>query len=188
LSGIMGKNVKTFDDFVDALVEMQEQGVTTAQILEAVPKRAVTLTAVLLAQGEALRDYKKGLDDASGAIKEMADIQMRTLANQIERLGSAWDSFILSLQDSGGILADTVRGLGNLLNLWAFQINPASRGLANASKIVDQFKVAIKDLTADEKLEKTAQVIRELGEVIEELDNITRKSDNTIAFLADLRE
>ena len=188
LSALMGEGVETFDDFINALVELQEQGTTTAQILEAVPKRAVTLTAVLLAQGEGLRDYKKRLDDVSGAIKEMSDIQMRTLANQLERLGSAWDSFILSLQDSGGVLAEAVRGLSELLNIWSFQLNPASRGLANASKVVNQFKESIKGLTAEQKFDEATRVIKELGVVINELDNITRKSDNTIAFLADLRE
>ena len=80
LSNILGKGIKTFDEFIDALVRVQEEGTSVDRVLEAVPTRAKTMFSVLLNGAEDIRTFAGELDNANGSIDDMANIQLETLA------------------------------------------------------------------------------------------------------------
>ena len=65
---------------------------------------------LVLAEGvETTKELEEGLNNAGGAAEKMADEQLDTLSGQTALLTSAWEGFILSLEDGNGIIARVMR-------------------------------------------------------------------------------
>ena len=111
-----GNNLKT------SLINLNAAGLTLEQGLRKVAnsedklgtatklvgKNAAASFLVLSEGAEATKELTKGLNNAGGAAKKMADTQLDTLSGKIKILTSAWEGFILSLDDGDGILAKVV--------------------------------------------------------------------------------
>jgi len=76
--------------------------------------RAATVGTILATSAEDVDKLSKALDDAGGATKEMADIQMNTLEGALLRVKSAWEAFILNLDKSTGF-SDKLKNTLNFL-------------------------------------------------------------------------
>jgi hypothetical protein len=100
-------------------LSMSELGLAEAS--EAVKQRAATALLVLADGVDTVDDFALSLDNAAGAAKKMADIQLDTLQGKITILKSAWDRYILSLASSEeeflylkAVLDGTSIGLNNM--------------------------------------------------------------------------
>jgi TP901 family phage tail tape measure protein len=167
LSQVLGAGIKTFDDFYDAITDAKRAGVAFDEVLAAVPVRAKTMFTVLWNGARDIQRYREEIEASNGAIKEMAEVQLNTLAYEIKRTNSAWKSFVLSMQDSGGALkeifgfmADGLRGLTRFLN-------PHAYGMMEASKAVEAYK---KSLDATGRSESYSAVKSRIGLLTEELE------------------
>jgi len=111
-----GNNLKT------SLINLNKAGLTLEEGLEKVANAQDKLGAatdlvgknaaasfLVLAEGRASTDeLTEGLENAGGAAKRMADTQLNTLSGKMKLLTSAWEGFILSLDDGDGVLAQVV--------------------------------------------------------------------------------
>jgi hypothetical protein len=70
-----------------------------------VGERAKGSLLVLVEQREALAELQGGLENSGGAAKEMADKQLNTLNGALDLLKSAWEGFILDLNEGTGAFA-----------------------------------------------------------------------------------
>ena len=76
---------------------------------------------LVLAEGvETTEELENGLNNAGGAAETMANEQLDTLTGRTKLLTSAWEGFILSLEDGEGVFAQVantvVEGITNMLN------------------------------------------------------------------------
>jgi hypothetical protein len=113
-----GNNLKT------SLINLNEAGLTLEQGLAKVNKSTDKLGAatklvgknaaasfLVLAKGtETTKELTEGLNNAGGAARKMADEQLDTLSGATTRLSSAWEGFVLSLEDGDGVISRVLRG------------------------------------------------------------------------------
>ena len=66
------------------------------------PRDAKTALLVLADQTEQVNELTGVFENADGAAKEMADTQLNTLGGSIKLLTSAWEGFILKMNDASG--------------------------------------------------------------------------------------
>jgi len=168
LSNILGKGIKTFDEFIDALVRVQEEGTSVDKVLEAVPTRAKTMFSVLLSGAEDIRTFAGELDNANGSIDEMANIQLETLAFQLERVSASWGAWVLSMQENGGWLKSFFKGMADTFEGMARATDPAAFTLIDASRAAKEFLDSISERGAAAKMEKFGEKIGELNDKIAE--------------------
>lgn len=81
-------------------------------------KRAAVSALVVANNTEAVGELDEALQNASGTTKSMADKELDTLDGSIKLLTSAWEGFILKMNDAnngGNILSNTIRFLAENL-------------------------------------------------------------------------
>jgi hypothetical protein len=133
LSDSMIKGSLAGTGFSTVLIKLKENGLTLEEGLEQVrgssDKMGTSLDLVgkigakslltLANSGEGLEKLRKGLADtkegARGAAREMAEIKLDNLDGDITKLGSAWEGFLLGLEDGSGVLNNLARGAVTLL-------------------------------------------------------------------------
>lgn len=113
-----GNNLKT------SFINLNKAGLTLKQGLDKVAKsdnKLATATELVgknaaasflvLAEGtEKTKELKEGLDNAAGAAETMANEQLNTLSGKTKLLTSAWEGFVLSLEDGDGVIAQVLKG------------------------------------------------------------------------------
>ena len=58
----------------------------------------------LLTEGEKVAELTETFENASGAAQDLADKRFDTLEGDTLALGSAWEGFLLSIEDGNGII------------------------------------------------------------------------------------
>jgi len=74
-------------------------------------KRGATAGVILAQTGVSAKDLEDKLLDANGAAKEMVDIMLNNLAGDITIANSAFEGFILSLEDGSGGISKGIRNI-----------------------------------------------------------------------------
>ena len=111
LAKALGGSVNSFDELIPALVTLREQGVDLNDTLKLTDKRSVAAFNRFLDGAESALVLRDSLNEASGAAKEMADIQLESLKNKTLIAKSAWEGFVISLDESSGIFSRVVKGM-----------------------------------------------------------------------------
>lgn len=104
LSQAIGKPVKTLPDLLDGLDKLKEQGLSVGEALELTDKRAVAAFTTLVEGTASARDLRAALEEVNGAIDEKAQAQIDNIKGSVELLKSAWEGFILGMQNSKGTI------------------------------------------------------------------------------------
>jgi len=73
-------------------------------------ERAFSAGVILSESNDKLNEMDEALQNAGGSAEEMANTQLDTLSGATTRLSSAWEGFILSLEDGDGVIARVLRG------------------------------------------------------------------------------
>jgi hypothetical protein len=76
-------------------------------------KRAATAGAILAETSSDTDRLTTSLENATGAAKEMAEVMLDNLAGDITKAQSAWEGFILSLEDGDGVISKILRAVTN---------------------------------------------------------------------------
>lgn len=104
LSQAIGKPVKTLPDLLDGLDKLKNQGLSVGEALELTDKRAVAAFTTLVEGTASARDLRAALEEVNGAIDKKAQAQIDNIKGSVELLKSAWEGFILGMQNSKGII------------------------------------------------------------------------------------
>ena len=72
-------------------------------------KRAAVSASILSNSIAKTEQFAKSLENVGGTAQRVADVQLDTLNGQMTLLNSAWEGFILGIEDGDGVLAKTVR-------------------------------------------------------------------------------
>lgn len=103
----------------EAMTKINTSTDKTKTAVQLFGKRAGAAAVVLAETGDTVNDLTGQLNDASGAAQKMADVMLDNLAGDVTKAQSAWEGFILSLEDGQGVFSKVsrffVQGFSNLL-------------------------------------------------------------------------
>lgn len=89
--------------FEEAMLQINSATDKNAASLDLFGKRGATVGTILSETAEDVSNLEGKLNDAGGAAKEMADKQLNTLNGALDLLKSAWEGFILDLEEGTGV-------------------------------------------------------------------------------------
>lgn len=104
LSKAIGKPVKTLPDLLDGLDKLKGQGLSVGEALELTDKRAVAAFTTLVEGTASARELRAALEEVNGAVDKKAQAQIDNIKGSVELLKSAWEGFILGMQNSKGAI------------------------------------------------------------------------------------
>ena len=115
LAKSIGHPVKNLDELVAGLKQLDAEGIDLAKSLELSDKRSVAAFNTFLRGAGDVLELRDALNDTNGTAKEMSKVMGDNLEGDIKSLGSAWDDFMLEINDGQGILRGIVQWLTNVI-------------------------------------------------------------------------
>lgn len=115
LAKSIGHPVKNLDELLDGLKQLDAEGVDLAKSLELSDKRSVAAFNTFLKGTDDVRELRDALNDANGTAEEMSRVMGDNLEGDIKSLGSAWDDFMLEINQGQGILRGVVQWLTEVI-------------------------------------------------------------------------
>ena len=97
--------------------------------------------------GDKIGDLEEKFNNAAGAAKRIADLRLDNLTGNLKELSSAWEGFLLNLEDGSGLLNKISRGGVTLLTNGLSGLVTLTNGLSDAwvigtTIITEKFNVA----------------------------------------------
>jgi TP901 family phage tail tape measure protein len=114
LARALGKPVHTLDAMIKGMVTLRGKGVDLNQMLQLTDKRSVAAFATLLDNAGAVKTLAGELKNAEGFAKKMADTQLNNVAGSLTILKSAWQGWILSIEDGTGSISKGIRTMASV--------------------------------------------------------------------------
>jgi hypothetical protein len=110
----------TLNDAYAKINNSSNKLVTATDLVGTVGGRALL---TLAANTPAIETLSNALNDVEGAARGIAETRLDNLAGDMTRLGSAWEGFLLNIEDGTGVLNKLARGAIQLLtnSIGAFQ-------------------------------------------------------------------
>jgi hypothetical protein len=90
-------------DFDQALEKIKNSTDQTGTAMELFGTRGATLGVVLANNQQAVGELTEKLKDSAGATAVMAEMQLNTLGGSLDLLRSAWEGYILKMDEVGGM-------------------------------------------------------------------------------------
>jgi len=117
----LAKEGLDWDEAMDMINNSQNKA---SKSLELFGKRGAVAGLILADTGDEVEKLNYKLDNAGGTAEKVANEQLMTLTGQTTLLKSAWDGFLLSIEDGEGILAQIVETVINLTTSFLKLITP----------------------------------------------------------------
>jgi len=155
LSQHLGFTVNSTEDLEKALVTLNSESLSNAEMMELVDLRQVAAFATMVNGVDNIQDLIDAFNDATGAAQEMSDIMADTLQGDIFKAKSAWEGFTIALFEGSNKISGTIRnilqGSSLVLNAFADSLKDAdqktqdlvsniSKNVTDALKEVDKFE------------------------------------------------
>lgn len=102
----------TLDEAFSVVRGSQDQLTTAVKMFD---QRAAGSAIILAENTDKLKRLEEGYIDAAGAAEQMAKTQLDNLKGDKLLLTSAWEGFVLSVEDGGGRVTEVLRGITGLL-------------------------------------------------------------------------
>ena len=103
--------VKDIPSLVKGLKQLKNEGIDLASALELTDVRSVGAFNTFLEGADSIQTMTLALQDAKGTAQEMADKQLDNLSGSVKLLSSAWEGFILGIEEGDGLLNGFLRGI-----------------------------------------------------------------------------
>lgn len=100
--------------FEEAMSQINNATDKNAVAMDLFGKRGATAGVILAETGVSVGELEAKLIDAEGAAQQMADTMLDNLSGDVTKAQSAWEGFILSLEDGEGTLSNIVRDVTQL--------------------------------------------------------------------------
>lgn len=106
----LGRPIKSADDLAAGLQELQARGIDLGEALELTDKRSVAAFQTFIDGSDSLVELRDSITGANDELEAMAEKRLDTIGGQFTLLQSAWEGFILSLNEGTGV-GETVKNL-----------------------------------------------------------------------------
>ena len=97
--------------FEEAMQQINESTDKNATALDLFGKRGAVTGTILAETGVQVSELEEKLNNAGGAAERMAETQLDTLSGKLTILNSAWEGFILSIEDGEGVIGGFLQGI-----------------------------------------------------------------------------
>jgi hypothetical protein len=128
----LSKRGITFEQAMSKIANSSDKAATSMELFG---KENAVVGVVLSENNEKLVDMEKGLQNAGGAAQEMADTQLDTLQGSVTKLSSAWEGFILSLEDGNGVISKVLK---NVVDFMTYSLTQLSKLGKTSAELFDQ--------------------------------------------------
>lgn len=115
LAKALGQPVTTIDDLVKGLKQLNDRGIDLAESLDLTDKRSVAAFNTFLSGTDTVIDLRDELSSCNGVAATMAETMGDNLAGSIKTLQSAWQDFMIELNQDQGLLSGVVQLLTGLV-------------------------------------------------------------------------
>jgi TP901 family phage tail tape measure protein len=152
LSKHLGFTVESTEDLEKALTQLNDEGLSNAEMMELVDLRQVAAFQTMVNGADNVLDLADALEDATGEAQNMADIMGDTLEGDILRAKSAWQGFEIAIFTGNNNITRTLRGL---VSNFADVVNAIVGDMRTTEQIADDFvSKSLKDvLKAQQEIE-----------------------------------
>lgn len=116
LAKALGGSVHSFEDIMEAMRKLRDQGVDLNTTLELTDKRSVAAFNTFLDGVESAQTLRGELEDVNGKLQEMAEQRANTVEGAIDGMKSAWEGLVLSFRNSTGTFAKVFKFLTDGIN------------------------------------------------------------------------
>jgi hypothetical protein len=200
----------TLEEAYAEITGSQDQLTTSVGLFD---QRAAGSALILANNTEKLERLKEGYNNAAGAAAEMAEKQLDNLRGDQLLLTSAWEGFVLSVEDGSGIISGAMRGITQSVTDLITSLSGANEetssftsrvlGLLTGSSIIQGYEDTAKwwnrlfGSDAQEEINATAQAIQGVAtatnelpefEVVGERATVGRELDKLKTKLEELKE
>lgn len=175
-------------------VELQRKGLTwdqamnrinkstnqSATAFELFGKRSMSAALILSKSEDEVKNLTAVYENSTGAVEEMAKVMLDNVQGDLTIARSAWESFVLSIEDGNGEISEAVRGSINLFTDLVTILRKANEGqslymqkIMKQSDVDGQIKQRMKDdadkvnkalETTIEEEEKLTQILKTKGD------------------------
>lgn len=115
LAQALGQPVTNLNDLIKGLKELNDKGIDLAESLELTDKRSVAAFNTFLAGTDTVINLRDELSSCNGVAATMAETMGDNLAGSIKTLQSAWQDFMIELNQDQGLLSGVVQLLTGLV-------------------------------------------------------------------------
>ena len=98
----IGRPVTSLDDMAVAFEELEAKGIDLAKALDLTDKRSVSAFKVFMENADGMVEFRDSITNVSAELQEMADKKLDSVQGQMTLLSSAWEGWILGVDDSTG--------------------------------------------------------------------------------------
>jgi len=117
-NGKLAKSLKEpvtdLPSLVKGLKQLKGEGIDLGEALNLTDKRSVAAFATFLDGTDSVLELNEALLASGGTAQQMADTQLDNLSGSVTILNSAWEGFILSLEDGNGSFSRVLRNIVDL--------------------------------------------------------------------------
>ena len=146
----LGGSARSFDEIIDGLQKLKEQGTDLNEALELTDRRSVSAFSSLLSGAESAKELRASLEDVSGELDRIQSQRLNTLEGSVKLMKSAWEGLTLAFEESNGVFKDTVDWLTKLIQKTQELLFPSETAMANfRDKYTQLFTDVVGRNTAD---------------------------------------
>lgn len=140
----LGRPIKSAEDLVEGLRELDARGIDLARSLELTDVRSVTAFQTFLKGTDTILKLKDGITDANEELQDMADKRLDSVNGQLALLNSAWEGYIINLTESTG----TTSTLKDIIGFLAQNLEAILNTLGKVIMAFVKYRVALLGLKA----------------------------------------
>jgi TP901 family phage tail tape measure protein len=111
LSQHLGFTVESTDDLEKALMQLNNEGLSNAEMMQLVDLRQVAAFQTMVSGAARVLDLTDALEDANGEAQKMADIMADTLQGDILKAKSAWEGLEIAIMTGGSNMSKSIRAV-----------------------------------------------------------------------------
>lgn len=97
--------------FEEAMNKINSASDRNAVALELFGTRGATTATILASTADEVANLEKELTGLEGTVDAMADTQLDSITGDVTKLSSAWDGFVLSVENGEGVIGGALRGV-----------------------------------------------------------------------------
>lgn len=132
LSKRLGGTVNSGAELIEALKQLQAEGINVAGVMGIVQKRQVQAMSNFIDSADAVDEFTDALNNAIGSVDEMEDIMSGTLQGALTETKSAWEGFILALETGDSTISKFFTHQTKKLT---FFLNDLALSMTNSSQL-----------------------------------------------------
>ena len=106
---LKGKPVK------EALADLSKTGLDLGASYDEVGRTAQSALLIITENEEKVNRLTEAYKNSEGSVKKMAETQLNTIEGSTKLMQSAWEGFVLSIEDGNGIIAESQIALNKIL-------------------------------------------------------------------------